>query len=76
MINSKIKRRESFRPFAPMILYDYLKDWFHLDREINSMMEVHEIVEKKKDIIPAVVHKDQTCRLQTITKNAMQHTKY
>ena len=68
MINSKIKRRESFRPFAPMILYDYLKDWFHLDREINSMMEVHEIVEKKKDIIPAVVHKDKTCRLQTITK--------
>lgn len=68
-INSKIKRRESFRPFAPMILKNNLEDWFLIDREIPSMMEVHKIKDEKKNIIPAVVHKDNTCRLQTVTKD-------
>ena len=66
LINKKIKRRESFRPFAPIILSDFYKDWFLLDREIPTMMEVHKIKSNKKNIIPAVVHKDGTCRLQTI----------
>ncbi len=66
IINSKIKRRESFRPFAPIILSNYVKDWFNINRNINTMMEVHQIKKEKKDIIPAVVHKDETCRLQTL----------
>ncbi len=69
IINSKIKRRESFRPFAPIILKDHLKDWFDLDREVPSMMEVHKIRLIKKDIVPAVVHEDFTCRLQTVDKD-------
>ena len=69
IINQKIKRRESFRPFAPIILYDDLKEWFFIEREIPSMMEVYKIKENKKDIIPAVVHKDGTCRLQTLRKD-------
>ena len=68
-INLKIKRRESFRPFAPMILKKNLEDWFLVDREIPSMMEVHKIKDEQKNIIPAVVHKDDTCRLQTVTED-------
>ena len=68
-INLKIKRRESFRPFAPMILKKYLKDWFLIDREIPSMMEVHKIREEQKKVIPAVVHNDDTCRLQTVSED-------
>ena len=66
MINKKIKRRESFRPFAPMVMYECVKDWFLTDKEIPSMMEVYKILDNKKTIIPAVVHKDDTCRLQTV----------
>ena len=69
IMNRKIKRRESFRPFAPIILYEYLKDWFYIDREISTMMEVHKIKDEKKNIIPAVVHVDDTCRLQTLKEN-------
>jgi carbamoyltransferase len=68
IINHKIKRRESFRPFAPMILLENLKEWFDLDREVASMMEVHKIKKEKKYIIPAVVHHDESCRLQTVNK--------
>ena len=67
-INSKIKRRESFRPFAPMILKKYLEEWFLINREIPSMMEVHKIRSNKKKIIPAVVHVDDTCRLQSVSE--------
>jgi len=66
IMNNKIKRRESFRPFAPMILFKNLSEWFDLNREIPSMMEVHKIKKEKKHIIPAVVHQDESCRLQTV----------
>ena len=68
LINKKIKRRESFRPFAPIVLSDFYKEWFLIDKEIPTMMEVHKIRPDKKNKIPAVVHKDETCRLQTINK--------
>ncbi len=68
LINQKIKRRESFRPFAPIVLSDFYKEWFLVDKEIPTMMEVHKIKPNKKNMIPAVVHKDETCRLQTINK--------
>ena len=68
LINLKIKRRESFRPFAPIVLSDFFKEWFLIDKEIPTMMEVHKIKPNKKNLIPAVVHKDETCRLQTINK--------
>jgi len=68
ILNKKIKKRESFRPFAPIILQDHVKSWFNIDFEVPSMMEVHKINIEKKNIVPSIVHKDQTCRLQTVTK--------
>lgn len=68
ILNKKIKKRESFRPFAPIILQDHVKSWFNIDFEVPTMMEVHKINIEKKNIVPSIVHKDQTCRLQTLTK--------
>tara|TARA_B100000029_G_scaffold506093_1_gene588173 strand:+ start:2065 stop:3813 length:1749 start_codon:yes stop_codon:yes gene_type:complete len=70
IINSKIKRRESFRPFAPAILYDLAKEWFKIDKnkEIPFMSEVYPILKDKQKILPGITHVDGTGRLQTIKK--------
>ena len=67
IINKKIKRRESFRPFAPSILNEYREEWFNIDKEIPFMSEVYSIVEEKRKLIPGVTHIDGTGRLQTVT---------
>ncbi len=68
IINSKIKRRESFRPFAPSILEEYVGDWFELKKKVPYMSEVYKIKEEKQKIIPGVTHVDGTGRLQTVNK--------
>ena len=68
IINSKIKRRESFRPFAPSILEDHTKDWFEVNKTIPYMSEVYKIRDDKKIKIPGVVHVDGSGRLQTVNK--------
>ena len=67
ILNLKIKRRESFRPFAPSILRDAVKDWFETDDDVPFMMQVFKIREEKRKEIPAVAHVDGTGRLQTVT---------
>ena len=68
ILNEKIKHRESFRPFAPSILAEYVSDYFEMDRTSPYMLFVAPV--KKPDIIPAVTHVDGTGRLQTVHKNA------
>ena len=67
ILNLKIKRRESFRPFAPSILRTAVKDWFETDDDVPFMMQVFKIKEEKRKEIPAVAHVDGTGRLQTVT---------
>ncbi|WP_131535934.1 carbamoyltransferase family protein [Pedobacter nototheniae] len=66
LINSKIKRRESFRPFAPSILKEYSKDYFEHDDIVPFMEKVYTITPDKRSEIPAVCHVDGTGRLQTV----------
>lgn len=68
-INEKVKHRQWFRPFAPSILREDVKDWFV--RDINSpyMSFIAKFKDDKIDKVPAVVHIDKTARLQTVTKN-------
>jgi carbamoyltransferase len=66
IINSKIKRRESFRPFAPSVLRDYVPEWFTLNGDVPYMAMVFPIRPEKRAQIPAVVHVDGTGRLQTV----------
>ena len=75
ILNLKIKRRESFRPFAPSILQEHVKNWFEVDDKVPFMMKVYEIKDNKKSLIPAVTHIDGTGRLQTVDvkQNELYH---
>jgi carbamoyltransferase len=68
LLNSKIKRRESFRPFAPSILKEYTGDYFTKTGEVPFMEKVFPIIPGKQASIPAVTHVDGTGRLQTVDK--------
>lgn len=70
ILNQKIKRRESFRPFAPAILKESVSEWFESDDEVPFMMKVYLIREERRQLIPAVTHVDGTGRLQTVEKSA------
>lgn len=66
ILNLKIKRRESFRPFAPSILKEHTAEWFEEDDDVPFMMQVFQIREEKRKLIPAVTHADGSGRLQTV----------
>lgn len=66
ILNIKIKRRESFRPFAPSILRESVSDWFEEEDEVPFMMKVFPVILRKRKSIPAVTHCDGSGRLQTV----------
>jgi len=69
ILNIKIKRRESFRPFAPSVLQKHVKDWFESDAPVPFMMKVFQIQEHQRPKIPAITHVDGSGRLQTVTES-------
>ncbi|MDA8535691.1 carbamoyltransferase [Flavobacteriales bacterium] len=66
LLNDKIKRRESFRPFAPSILKEAVSDYFVQKDTVPFMEKVFDIKKEKYDEIPAVTHVDGTGRLQSV----------
>jgi carbamoyltransferase len=70
ILNVKIKRRESFRPFAPSILRESVPEWFELDGDVPFMMQVYPIRAEKRALIPAVTHVDGSGRLQTVQRES------
>ena len=70
ILNAKIKRRESFRPFAPSVLEEAVADWFEEDDAVPFMMQVFQIRAEKRALIPAVTHVDGSGRLQTVYKRS------
>jgi carbamoyltransferase len=70
ILNSKIKRRESFRPFAPSVLREAVSEWFEIDDDVPFMMQVYPIREDKRKLVPAVTHVDGSGRLQTLSREA------
>jgi carbamoyltransferase len=70
ILNAKIKRRESFRPFAPSILREHVAKWFEIDADVPFMSEVFPILEAKRSLIPAVAHVDGSGRLQTVEQTS------
>jgi carbamoyltransferase len=69
ILNAKIKRRESFRPFAPSILREAVADYFETDADVPFMQQVFRIRPEKYAVIPAVTHVDGTGRLQTVSES-------
>ncbi len=67
-INKRVKFREYFRPFAPAILAEYASDYFQMDQESPHMLMAIDVASDKKDKIPAVVHVDGSCRVQTVNR--------
>jgi len=67
-INSLVKHREWYRPFAPSILEEYQYDFFNTEQPSPFMQKVYDFKDEKKSIVPAVVHQDGTGRLQTVNK--------
>ena len=68
IVNEKVKHRQWFRPFAPSILRDYVKDWFVHDVDSPYMSVALKFKEGMGKKVPAVLHFDNTARLQTVSK--------
>jgi carbamoyltransferase len=69
IVNSMVKNREEFRPFAPAVLQERAGEYFHIPQEEVPLMNI--VVKAKEDkrrMIPAVVHVDGTARVQTVKK--------
>ena len=62
-----IKKRELFRPFAPVVLEEYASDWF--DMEFTSPYMQYIVKVRKPQLIPSVVHVDGTARVQTVSRS-------
>lgn len=67
ILNSRVKFREWFRPFAPIVLKEKANDWFVMDFESPFML--HTVPCKKPFDIPSAVHIDNTARVQTLDKD-------
>jgi carbamoyltransferase len=67
IINSKIKFREKFRPFAPSILAERVDDYFVGAAADPFMIQVYSVRADKRSLIPAVTHVDGTGRLHTVS---------
>ncbi len=65
-INSTIKFREDFRPFAPSVLYDDRNEYFELGLESPYMILIDRIKENWATKMPGIVHVNGTCRVQTV----------
>lgn len=68
IVNQKVKFREDFRPFAPVIPLEYVSDFFNISEESPFMLKVVEVKSEKRNIIPAVTHVDNTARVQTLKR--------
>lgn len=73
IVNTKIKFREPYRPFAPVVLEEKARDYFEIKNvkdiyPAKFMLMVCNVLEDKKKIIPAVTHVDGTGRIQTVDK--------
>lgn len=71
VINSKVKHREPFRPFAGSILEERLADWFEAEWSDGLLYMLFAVPARpdKASAIPAVLHEDKTCRLQAVRRS-------
>lgn len=70
ILNSRIKHREWFRPFAPSILAERLGDYFESDHPSPFMLMVYKTRPEVRERLQAVNHVDNTGRVQTVTREA------
>jgi carbamoyltransferase len=66
ILNSRIKKRESFRPFAPMVLKERCHEFFELEIDSPYMLLAPKVRAEKQALLPAITHADGTARVQTV----------
>src|SRR5438067_11125965 len=69
IVNRYVKHREDFRPFAPACLADRASEYFDCDATSPYMLNVFGAKQAAKDAMPAIVHVDDTARLQTVRRD-------
>ncbi len=67
-VNARVKHRQGFRPFAPVVLREKAREYFEGDLESPFMLLVKRVRPEARDRIPAIVHVDGTARVQTLTE--------
>lgn len=70
-VNTMVKKREEFRPFAPAVLLEHLETVFEMGRTratLDFMSYVVNVREAWRDRLPAVVHIDGTARVQAVSR--------
>ena len=72
VLNSRVKYREWFRPFAPVVLNELKEEWFDMDFESPYML--YTVPCKQPQVIPSVAHIDNSSRVQTLTRD--HHPKF
>jgi carbamoyltransferase len=72
-INKVIKKREGFRPFAPMVIKDKQDVYFEMNGDVPYMNQVVKVKPEYRDILKAVTHVDGTARVQTVYRYTMIH---
>ena len=70
IINSKIKKRESYRPFAPVVLKKLQNEWFESNFNNLYMSSVTKVKKNKQSLVPAITHVDETSRIQSIDETS------
>ena len=69
LLNSRVKKRESFRPYAPAVLEERAEEFFELQDTSPFMLLAPRVKKGKEKIIPAVTHVDGTARVQTVNRS-------
>ena len=72
-INKTVKKREEFRPFAPMVIKDKQHIYFNVTDDVPYMNQVVTVKDEYLDLLPAVTHVDGTARIQTVYKHTMMY---
>lgn len=72
-INKMVKRREGFRPFAPMVTKERQKEFFDVIDDVPYMNQVVKVNEMHRMSLPAVVHVDGTSRVQSVDNKNTIH---
>jgi len=67
-LNEKVKHREPFRPFAPSVLLERSGDYFASGYPSPVMLLVFDVLEHRRDELPAITHVDGTARVQTVSR--------
>ena len=67
-INAKVKFREEFRPFAPMVLDEDSHKYFELSQQSPHMLIATKVVSRRIRNVPAITHVDDSARVQTVTR--------